>query len=123
MTEMVYTQRRQEASRLTDGEYRGYHYYVLSFGTHPCAYVDIGDTNVVESAIECHGGVTYSHEYLATVEHKSWFIGWDYAHCYDYSGDIPELTRHCKKWTTAEIVGECKSVIDQICSKGEADDE
>lgn len=123
MTEMVYTQRRQEASRLTDGEYRGYHYYVLSFGTHPCAYVDIGDTNVVESAIECHGGVTYSRKYLATVEHKSWFIGWDYAHCYDYSGDIPELTRHCKKWTTAEIVGECKSVIDQICSKGEADDE
>lgn len=117
MTEMVYTRRRQKVSRLADGEYRGYHYYVLSFGTHPCAYVDIGDTGVDINAIECHGGITYSREYLATVEHESGFIGWDYAHCYDYNGDIPEMTAHCKKWTTAEIVDECKSVIDQICSK------
>lgn len=117
MTEMVYTQRRQGPIRLADGEYLGYHYYVLSFGTHPCAYVDIGDTGIAINDIECHGGITYNREYLATVEHKSGFIGWDYAHSYDYSGDLPEITAHGKKWTTAEIVVECKSVIDQICSK------
>ena len=37
-----------------------------------------------------------------------WFIGWDYAHAFDYSGlymeDYPSINDKCKKWTTEEII-------------------
>lgn len=49
---------------------------------------------------------------------KGWFIGWDYAHYSDFAGyelEMPVYMRtNGKRWTTAEIVEECKQVIDQI---------
>lgn len=39
----------------------------------------------------------------------------DYAHCRDYSGDLP-LTYGLKRWTTVEMVDECKAVINQLTS-------
>lgn len=38
--------------------------------------------------IEVHGGITYAEEgiYADNKEVQGWFIGWDYAHCYDYMG-------------------------------------
>jgi hypothetical protein len=67
----------------------------------------------IENAIDCHGGVTYSSVELVVANNKGWYIGWDYAHYMDYSGYMPcgSLT---KKWTTHEMVSECKRVIDQI---------
>lgn len=71
--------------------------------------------------ISCHGGVTYSEPILKTVDKKGWFIGWDYAHCGDYInyGDtsLNNLFSDDKKWTTEEIVEECKNVINQIVEK------
>ena len=68
--------------------------------------------------ISCHGGLTYSEEYLRTVDKKGWFIGWDYAHYCDFLGyelEMPIYIRtNGKKWTTYEIINECKQVIDQI---------
>ena len=122
--EMEYINRRCDPYRLADGKYRDLRYYVLSLGTHPCAYIEVNDLIDAPfdiNAIDCHGGITYSREYLATVDHKGWFIGWDYAHCYDYSGNLPETTQHCKKWTTSEIVTDCKAVIDQIWEKARTD--
>lgn len=62
--------------------------------------------------------MTYSEEYLNTVDKKGWFIGWDYAHHCDFAGyelALPtSLSSHGKKWTTQEIVNECKEVIDQL---------
>ena len=67
----------------------------------------------IENAIDCHGGVTYSSVELVVANNKGWYIGWDYAHCMDYSGYMP-CGSLAKKWTTHEMVSECKRVIDQI---------
>lgn len=115
--EMTYQPTRIPPMRLADGIYRGVPYYVLSLGTHPCAYVDIAPIwkdAINEADIECHGGITYHRKYLATVDHKGNFVGWDYAHYTDYSGSLPFLELDCKKWTTPEMISECKHVIDQI---------
>ena len=52
------------------------------------------------------------------VKSENWFIGWDYAHCGDYCGYeeyMPEsIITYGKKWTTEEIIEECKNAIDQI---------
>ncbi len=124
MREMIYfTQRLYPPEVLADGKYKGFHFYVLNLGIHPCAYVDVTDTDLNGKDygnidIECHCGLTYSREYLCTVDKKGWFIGWDYAHGCDFSGydiGMPICRRmNRKKWTTAEIVNECKQVIDQL---------
>ena len=64
--------------------------------------------------------MTYSSEHLHTVDKKGWFIGWDYAHIYDFAGyelEMPiDIRTNGKKWTTYEIINECKQVIDQIAA-------
>ena len=122
MKEMVYKSERCAPERLAYGNYRGLDYYVLNLGTHPCAYVDIseyeGEPLNVEKIV-CLGGITYLEQYLASVDRNGAFIGWDYSHCWDYNGacrDFP-YTKELKRWTTAEMVDECKHVIDQICER------
>lgn len=124
MKEMIYSAKRlKPPEMLADGEYKGFHFYVLNLGTHPCAYVDVTETDLngkdyTDVDISCHGGLTYSEEYLRTADKKGWFIGWDYAHCCDFVGhelNMPVYMRTGgKRWTTTEIVEECKQVIDQI---------
>ena len=124
MQEMIYQKDRIPPVRLADGVYRGVPFYVLSLGTHPCAYVDIaplGLHTINESDIDCHGGITYHSDHLATVDHEGNFLGWDYAHCMDYDGYLGAIHEYAfsfaKKWTTAEMVAECKNVIDQIVGR------
>ena len=75
MKEMIYTNHRQEAEQLAAGTFLGYNYYVLSFGTHPCAYVEIPRNNKYfgkdydDIPVYPHGGLTYSSDHLATVDH------------------------------------------------------
>ena len=124
MNEMVYSAKRLNPPEvLAKEEYGGFHFYVLNLGTHPCAYVDVTDTflNGKEYGsidIRCHGGWTYSREYLHGIDKKGWFIGWDYAHYNDFAGyelEMPmDIRTIGKKWTTFEIINECKMVIDQI---------
>ena len=124
MKEMIYSAKGlNPPEMLADGDYKGFHFYVLNLGTHPCAYVDVTETNLngkeyVDIDISCHGGLTYSEDYLRTVDKKGWFIGWDYAHCSDFAGyelEMPiGIRMNGKRWTTAEIVEECKQVIEQI---------
>lgn len=124
MKEMIYSAKGlNPPERIAEGEYKGFTYYVLNLGTHPCAYVDVSDTplngkdyNYID--IECHFGLTYASSRLYTVEKKGWFIGWDYSHYCDFAGyelDYPIAFRtQGKMWTTKEIVEECKAVIDQL---------
>lgn len=49
------------------------------------------------------------------------YLGWDYGHCNDFSGiylrEIFEADvnlKNLKKWTTAEIFEDVKSVIEQL---------
>ena len=114
---------------LCKGKYKNYNYYVLNLGTHPTAYIEIPKENKlyrksydeiykIGCDIDVHGGLTYSDNELMGVKSENWFIGWDYAHCGDYCGyeeSMPESIRtYGKKWTTEEIIEECKNAIDQI---------
>lgn len=122
MKEMIYENKRlNPPEMLAAGTYKGIDYYILNMGTHPCAYIDVTSTplngvNYENIDLECHGGLTYSREYLATVDKKGWFIGWDYGHYGDYmklSCMLPgELDG--KQWTTKEILLEVKRVIEQF---------
>lgn len=114
---------------LCKGKYKNYNYYVLNLGTYPTAYIEIpkGDKLYGKSYdeiyrmdcdIDVNGGLTYSNSQLMGIKSENWFIGWDYAHYTDYCGyeeDMPESIRgYVKKWTTEEIIEECKDAIDQI---------
>lgn len=73
---MIYERKRLDPpERIAEGEYKGLTYCVLNLGTHPCAYVDVTNTNLhgkdySDIDIECHCELTYSREYLNTVEKK-----------------------------------------------------
>lgn len=121
---MIYNKNRLEsAEQIAAGTYKNFDYYVLNLHTHPTAYVDVTDSPLnevfyVDIDISCHGGFTYSASTLKTVDKKGWFIGWDYAHYGDYvCGAETYLNYYDKKWTTEEIVEECKNVINKIVAK------
>ena len=121
--EMIYSANRITPERIAEGTYKGFDYYVLNLGTHPCAYIDVTETllngkEYDDIDVQCHGGLTYSRDYLTTVDKKGWFIGWDYGHYMDFAGyelAYPsDLQSGGKHWATEEIVVECKNVINQI---------
>ena len=110
----------KKPERVANGFYRGFHFYVLTMGSHPCAYIDVGHSEFLVDEINCHGGITYEDNILATVPEKSYFIGWDYAHYNDYLVFNDRLAKEygepyrAHKYTLTEIVKECINVIDQI---------
>ena len=117
MKPMVY-KKRGDIEILDNGIYNGYQYWIVSYGSHPCAYIDVSNTSLAgefydDIDIDCHGGLTYSENQLATVDKKGWFIGWDYAHLGDYYRTSYNSVNG-KQWTTGEIVEECINVIEQI---------
>lgn len=123
MKEMVYRPMRNSAPELlAAGAYRGLAYYVVSNGTHPCAYVNVADTRLEGLAyfsikgLDCHGGLTYAAERINAVNEKGWYLGWDYAHFGDCFGDSAQG----KRYSTGEIVSECKKVIDVIAADQKA---
>lgn len=111
--------------------YKGYEFFVVSYGTHPCAYVSIPEGKPYHEAkswddvnIICHGGCTYAStdkefEHIATcTEENTTVIGWDYGHYNDFSGrylsDFSTTLFETKRWTTKEMITECKEVIEQL---------
>lgn len=125
MKEMKYSSSYKE-ELLDSGEYKGYKYYIISLGWHPCAYIEIPIENEAYgctyqcypvNGIQCHGGIRYSKSMLSfpEVHGQGWFIGWDYAHHGDFSGIISFAKG--KQWTVAEIIKDVHCVIEQL--KGE----
>ena len=124
--EMAYSSERTDGNLLTRGNIDGYEYLIVSYGTHPCAYIAIPenhsrykDYHKLESdnTIYPHGGVTYSGSERNGI--KGHWIGWDYHHACDFSGhylsgvDYDYFVEK-KKWTTAEIFDEVQDVIEQL---------
>lgn len=118
ISEMTYTDERK-ITILTHDEYKGYTYYVVSYGTHPCAYIELTENNTLygkddsEIQLDCHGGITYANDnikHITPISENRWIIGWDYAH----NGDYFLASNTGKKWTTTEIIQECKEVIKQV---------
>lgn len=115
---------------LYKAKYKGFNYFIISYGTHPCAYVEIpinhpyygkGYDEITDQSY-VHGGFTYSANGLLLLD-NTWILGWDYAHCgdyYCYSDNIMNIhsSYEDKRWTTEEIDKECKHVIDQLDNIG-----
>lgn len=112
-----------------------YPYYIVSLGTHPCAYVEVSQDHpafgmdYADMDIDCHGGVTYSYEDMPSADHAGWFVGIDF----DHKGDcgtgqnfarilIDDASDPCgKKWTCAEIYGELQKLCSGLDAIKEAD--
>ena len=123
---------------LADDTYKGYRFLIVSYGTHPCAYVVLPETSKFygknyedeifdDLNFHVHGGLTYSEWGLKRLlGGKAYLIGWDYAHGMDFIGYAlcNPLFSECngKKWSTEEIFEEVKEVIDEII-KEEADND
>lgn len=133
MKEMVYKNYMENGQEVIDmldeGIYKGFHYAIVSYGTHPCAYVEIPKEHELYNAsnknelydIACHGGITYVSKTgiirLSNKNHRDgYWIGWDYAHYMDYycSPYNFEFLNEGKKWTTKEIFEDVKNVIEQL---------
>lgn len=82
-------------------EYRGYPcVIILQDSGHRCGYVGLTrkspyfQVNYDDIDISCHGGLTYSSEYLYEQEDKNvWWIGFDCAH-YDDGKDYEAIRAH-----------------------------
>ena len=106
---------------LATGIYNGYEYLVITYGTHPCAY--IRSDNLTEKQINiidenCHGGITFpQQEFGGNIKNLDGkWVGWDYAHCMDYTYGAYN-TSDDKKWTTKEIFEDVKNVIEQLIKR------
>lgn len=119
MVEMEYKDER-ETVLLENKNYNGFDYYIISYGTHPCAYIQLKEGNVFFGEnydyidIPCHGEFTYSENELGEFVSSSdnvWVIGWDYAHDSDKFGTDDDSG---KNWTLSEIRNEVKSVINEL---------
>lgn len=132
LKEMKYkAERLRKPEVLARDSYKGYEYFCISLGTHPCAYVVISEGQPyydfhwwTQVDLEIHGGCTYLEwGYRGIIEDSFKVLGWDYGHYNDFSGfdskDFLNLKEsmtatYCKKWTTAEMEAECKNVIEQL---------
>lgn len=136
MTNELYFDRNAEGgSKLVKmGKCRGRNYAIVSYGTHPCAYVAllVDDKHNFEEgdAFEvAHCGITFGIGCLQSdrlppfgpksIEAPYGVIGWDYAHGLDYSQpqgtealseglaeSYWELNEWRRKWTLDEIEDE-----------------
>lgn len=112
------------------GKCMGRDYAIVSYGTHPCAYVallgdDTRDFEEMDALEAVNGGITFGIGRLQSnrlppfgpkaIEAPYGAIGWDYAHGNDYfhvpeSEKLPENLREInegrKKWTLPEIEAE-----------------
>lgn len=123
---MIYNKNRPGSTeQIAAGTYKNFDYYVLNLRTHPTAYIDVTNSPLngcdEDIDISCHGGITWCDNFVNSIDKKGWFIGWDYAHYGDYRdygyASVNSMFPNDKKWTTEEIVEECKNVIDQIVDK------
>ncbi|MBO7712522.1 MAG: hypothetical protein J6S85_03080 [Methanobrevibacter sp.] len=128
MIEMEYTGPLKDRIVLADGQYKGYNFWIISYGTHPCAYVEIPkghpyygkcDGEAFDLPIDVHGGITYGDYGLHTiVDAEKFLLGWDYNHYNDYSCMNHHLFMdNGKMWTTEEILEEVEYVIKQLIEK------
>lgn len=129
--EMMYSP-RHDGYLLASHVYKGYEYVIKSYGSHPCCYINIPTTDIYyrtndygKIPISVHGGLTYlTHDGLRIGEGlyiSGHWIGWDYAHVDDhveYNTPIktPLPSKLDKRWTTKELISECRKAIDQLIS-------
>ena len=129
---IYYGERLEKPIILENKEYKGYEYYIITLGTHPCCYVLLPKghkhygKNYNDIPIECHFGLTYSEPTLLRdniIHGGEWVIGWDYAHVgdlFDYHKTLFMERIRCddKKWHLDELRNEVYEVIEQLVNDG-----
>lgn len=115
MKEMVYiSDPNADREILDEGYVHGYHYCIVSLGSHPCAYVEIPKDhpcyglNYEKIKVSCHGGLTYSEKGIGPLFPDAFWIGWDYMHFGDRI-EMPSYGARGKTWTTREILTEVET--------------
>ena len=123
----IYYDKRLKIPKILENEkYKGYKYYIITLGSHPCCYVLLPKGHQYygkfynDIPIECHFGLTYSKPTLFrdnVIKNGEWVIGWDYAHIGDYSIfhlPLMESSIDGHKWTLEELRYEVYEVINQL---------
>lgn len=98
-------------------------------GSHPCAYINVPksildkydnpELDYDKWFADCHGGFTYADTEAPGIDERGFWLGWDYAHCNDYTCVVVDGKAvfpprdYEKQWTTAEVL---ENVIDTIHS-------
>lgn len=131
--DMEYTLEFNPPEMLAFGYHRNRRYYVISYGHHPCCYIEVlkrdrwyrEDYMSEDIDITVHGGLSFSSSSVPSTTNNGWFFGWDYAHYGDYTKGVEEVESNystnlsyyslkMKKWTTEELENECITTIDQL---------
>ena len=110
---------------LEKGISKGYNWFIVSYGTHPCCYIGLPREHKYfgkvydKMDINCHGGLTFAssdYHYSIIDTPNIWWIGWDYAHWGDYMGykELLDTDNNSKKWTRVELKKEVMKVIKQL---------
>lgn len=114
---MIYQDERINPILLASGIYKNFEYCIVSYGTHPCAYINVIETRYNRKKydkinVRVHGGLSYSGEPVIEDDHihDGWWIGWDYAHFGDQLCTIMEG----HKYNVDEIIYDVKDVIRQL---------
>ena len=126
MKPMVYQHTRLHPYQvLYLGSYKKYVFFILNMGTHPTAYIRIPESHPFfqKHYIECNPSMdffTFSENSLAfnnqldTPVPEGWYLGFDHAHLGDWLGywsDEENIRQGHRKYTTEEMVEECKLTI------------
>ena len=123
---IYYEKRLDKPIILENDVYKGYEYYIITLGSHPCCYVLLPKGHRYHGrfyddiSIKCHYGLTYSEPTLLkdnVVTGDEWVIGWDYAHMDDYiSYDVMfvEAYEYGHKYTLEELRNDVYEVINQL---------
>lgn len=117
----IYTGKPRDKKILKQGDYKNYHFIIVTYGTHPCAYVKVNgklkdkDRDFFEDNISCHGCITYYENTHWFTDEEELYIGWDYAHVDDcLKIGKEDFSIKGKKWTVPEIEEEVQGVIEQL---------
>ena len=109
------TSRMRQRQIIESGEMDGRKWFIVSYGSHPCAYVESDAPEKVLDEISVHGSIMFVGKAFPEFETEGRFIGWDYNHCEDYNA---EFQHGGKQWTVDEIMDDVKSVIAQLNENG-----
>ena len=121
MTERIYTQEKT-TKILENKKYKDIKYLIVTYGSHPCCYVEIPENHYLFGksyyedeeidSINCHGGITFASKRDFGFG-ENYYIGWDYNHYGDYNA-FCNIGENHKKWKVKVLEKHCKDVINQI---------
>jgi len=127
LKQMIYGSGKSEV--LYHEEDNGYGVTILNIrGGHPCAYVTYPGIKITDDyeqfwiddqVVGPHGGFTFLGTLGDWTGIDGIWLGWDYAHCGDYSWSGVDISLFgCddddKRWTTEEILEEARAVLQCI---------